>query len=201
MPKSTFYNLPYEKRKKIIEGAKKAFSQKHYNKVTINSIIQYAQIPKGSFYQYFDNKDDLFKHIFQDIGIDKKNQLIDEINKSHNLKFSDLMIRVIARSNQFETRDKTLIDLKDRFLKECPQELKNEILFKLMPKTMDLFHSIISIYMKTGEFRDDFNIKTAAFILTSTVLNIDKYNLEKENNHGEVFKNVCDLLEIGMRKS
>lgn len=200
MPKDTFFNLPQEKKNRIIKGAKEAFSKKHYNEVSIDLIVKLSEIPKGSFYQYFINKDDLFKYVFRDIGIDKNKVLLDEIGKSKNLKFSQLIVQLIARSNQFENQDEIMIGLKKRFLNECPQELRNEILEDVMPQTVDFFEKIISKYIESGEFRDDFNVKAAVFIFTSSLLNIDKYKLENENDYGELLKDICDILEIGMKK-
>jgi len=200
MPKHTFYNLPEEKKERIVKGAKEAFSEKHYNDVTIDTIVENAKISKGSFYQYFNDKDDLFKYMFHDIGIEKNNELLDEINKSTDLSFSEMMIKVIARGERYENKDKETIGLKNRFLVECPQEIKREILMDLMPKSMDLFRRIIEIYIKRGNFRKDFNLNIAAFIFTSAVLNIDKYELDDENDHCEVLKKICDLVEIGMKK-
>ncbi len=200
MPKQTFYNLNQEKRKRIVNGAKEAFSEKHYNEVTIDTIVNNAKISKGSFYQYFHDKDDLFKYMFHDIGIEKNNELIDEINKRSDLSFSDMMLKVIARAERYEKKDEETIGLKDRFLVECPQEVKREILMDLMPKSMELFSKIIEIYVARGDFRKDFDLNTAAFIFTSVVLNIDKYEINGEKNHGEVLKNICDLVETGMKK-
>lgn len=53
MPKKTFFNLSEEKIDRIIKGAKTAFSERKYKDVTIDLIVDYARIPKGSFYQYF----------------------------------------------------------------------------------------------------------------------------------------------------
>lgn len=69
MPKKTFYNLPEEKRKKILDAACSEFLRVPYEEVSINQIIKIAQIPRGSFYQYFDDKDDLFDyfiHIYKE---------------------------------------------------------------------------------------------------------------------------------------
>ncbi|WP_045520554.1 TetR/AcrR family transcriptional regulator, partial [Clostridium sporogenes] len=53
MPKKTFFYLQKEKQDRIIDSAILQFSKVHYNKVTIDSIVEGAKIPKGSFYQYF----------------------------------------------------------------------------------------------------------------------------------------------------
>ncbi len=200
MPKQTFHNLPKEKKKRILKGAKEAFSESHYNEVTIDTIVKNSKISKGSFYQYFYDKDDLFKYMFQDIGIEKNNELLDEINKSEDLSFSEMMIKVIARAEKYENKDEETIGLKDRFLIECPQEIKREILMDVMPKSMELFRKIIEIYVDKGDFRQDFDINTAAFIFTSAVLNLDKYELDRGENHGDVLRKICELVETGMKK-
>ena len=63
MPKQTFFNLPDEKRERIIQCAVAEFAQKGYRQASISQMVQEAGIAKGSFYQYFEDKDDLFLHI------------------------------------------------------------------------------------------------------------------------------------------
>ncbi len=57
--KKTFYNLPQEKRQRIINAVMQEFSGSSPEKVSINRIIKTADISRGSFYQYFDDKVDL----------------------------------------------------------------------------------------------------------------------------------------------
>ena len=56
----TFYRLPDEKRARLLASAHREFTQHTYEKTSINRILDEAKIPKGSFYQYFDDKSDLF---------------------------------------------------------------------------------------------------------------------------------------------
>lgn len=70
MPKDTFYNLSKEKRDFIIQAAMKVFSNQSFNEASISEIIRHADISRGSFYQYFDDKLDLYKYL---IGLFKKN--------------------------------------------------------------------------------------------------------------------------------
>ncbi len=63
MPTSTFYNLPDEKKKKLLNAIKEEFTRASYNEVSINKIIQSADISRGSFYQYFEDKDDMLSYI------------------------------------------------------------------------------------------------------------------------------------------
>jgi AcrR family transcriptional regulator len=199
MPKDTFYNLPEEKQRRILEAAKKAFSEKHYKAVTIDSIVALANIPKGSFYQYFDNKDDLFKYMFSDLGVDKKKELFDELEQSKHLKFSELILRMIQRASRFETKDASMLGLKERFLNETSQDVKKEILSDMIPDTMELFEKIIKVYIHNKDFREDIDVDIVAFILTSVTMNIDQYPLSVEANYGDVLIKICNVLEKGLR--
>ena len=56
MPSATFFNLPEEKRQRLIEVAWDEMTAVSFDKVSINRIIQNANISRGSFYQYFADK-------------------------------------------------------------------------------------------------------------------------------------------------
>lgn len=60
MVHNTFYHLPEEKKSRILSSARKDFLANPYEKSSINRILNDAAVPKGSFYQYFDGKEDLF---------------------------------------------------------------------------------------------------------------------------------------------
>ena len=66
MPTERFYRLPDEKRGLIREAAIQEFARVPYDKVSINQIIHTAEISRGSFYTYFEDKDDLLRYIFSD---------------------------------------------------------------------------------------------------------------------------------------
>ena len=73
MIKQTFYNLPEHKRQRVINAVVEEFANAESDKVSINHIVQNADISRGSFYQYFDDKLDLVEVLiksFIDKGID-----------------------------------------------------------------------------------------------------------------------------------
>lgn len=65
MPKSTFYRLNAAKRRRIEEAAREIFLRHPYREVTISRIVDMAGIPRGSFYQYFEDLEDLFQYLFE----------------------------------------------------------------------------------------------------------------------------------------
>ena len=67
MPTSTFFRLPDEKKTRLIEAAWGEFTGARLSDVSINRIIHAAHIPRGSFYQYFEDKNDLFLYLLGDV--------------------------------------------------------------------------------------------------------------------------------------
>lgn len=60
MPKQTFFNLPENKRHNLIEAAEKEFARAPLSEASIANIVKEACIARGSFYQYFEDKEDAY---------------------------------------------------------------------------------------------------------------------------------------------
>lgn len=63
MCKETFLRLPEEKRNRFLEAAWAEFTRVKFADVSINQIVRRAGVPRGSFYQYFADKEDLFSYL------------------------------------------------------------------------------------------------------------------------------------------
>jgi AcrR family transcriptional regulator len=63
MPKQTFLNLPEEKRQTIINAAIEEFAEYGLENASTNRIVANSGIAKGSFYQYFEDKQDVFMYL------------------------------------------------------------------------------------------------------------------------------------------
>ena len=63
MPTKTFLRLPEEKRERFIDAAWSEFARTGFAETSIANIVKGAGIARGSFYQYFTDKDDLFDYL------------------------------------------------------------------------------------------------------------------------------------------
>lgn len=84
MPNDTFHNLSEEKKQKILKAAYKLFNNNEYENITIRDLTREADIPIGSFYRYFKDKDDLYIYMLN-IG---ENKLYKELVKNRQNSFS-----------------------------------------------------------------------------------------------------------------
>ncbi len=66
MPTQRFLHLPDIKREKIKRAAIREFSKFSFSDVSINQIIKEADISRGSFYTYFEDKEDLLAYLLRD---------------------------------------------------------------------------------------------------------------------------------------
>lgn len=63
MCKETFLRLPEEKRTRFLDAAWEEFTHVSFAEASVNQIVRRAGVPRGSFYQYFEGKEDLFAHL------------------------------------------------------------------------------------------------------------------------------------------
>lgn len=71
MPKPTFFNLDDDKRGRVFDAAVREFSAVSFTEASVNRIVKDAGISKGSFYQYFEDKTDLYLHMAEIISEQK----------------------------------------------------------------------------------------------------------------------------------
>ena len=100
MPSSTFLNLPAEKQEKLLKAATREFSHRPFNEASINQIIKEAGIPRGSFYMYFQDKEDLFRYLLRGY-VDQLFMLLEEFLLQNG---GDIFQALLALYDYVQTR-------------------------------------------------------------------------------------------------
>ena len=83
MPSATFLKLPAEKREKLLEAAAREFAQRPYNEASINQIVKDAAISRGSFYMYFQDKEELFRYVLRQ-DLDQLTGVLESLLQARN---------------------------------------------------------------------------------------------------------------------
>jgi len=115
MPTMTFFNLPEEKRTRLIQGAMDEFVKVPVNKASVSNIILNAGISRGSFYQYFDDINDLYFYL---IGLFYQNthKLMMKSLKEKNGHFMDAVSLFGSRYIRSIMKDKKVGFYKNLYL-------------------------------------------------------------------------------------
>ena len=131
MPKETFLNLSKEKQQKVINSAKKEFARVPIENVSIKNIVEEADIARGSFYQYFESKEDLLIYILKENSEKLNTKLKDKVKETNGDIFRlyiflyDSMIEEFTNNPDQELFKQIFINLKS----------SDENVFDLVKKT------------------------------------------------------------------
>lgn len=141
MPTNTFFNLPAEKKHKILKAANKEFARVPLEQASIKNIVEDAEIARGSFYQYFENKQDLFEYIMTSKTGDMEKNLIEMIEQENGniinifINIYDHLIEVgkIRRNNKLfrqvfeniKTSDNLMLTRKEEMNKKLEKILQD----------------------------------------------------------------------------
>lgn len=90
MPKVTFYNLTEEKQQKLIGAAQEEFSACPFSNASIANIVKSAGIPRGSFYQYFKDKEDLYLFLLNGLAEKRKAEFARILQQNNGELFQSL---------------------------------------------------------------------------------------------------------------
>ncbi|AMV59937.1 regulatory protein, TetR [Pediococcus damnosus] len=92
MPKATYFNLNEEKKARLMQAAQHEFSRAPLEDVSVSAIVKDAEIPRGSFYQYFENKEDLYYYFLGNIVTDIEQHFFDMLKKTHGDLFAAMTL-------------------------------------------------------------------------------------------------------------
>lgn len=76
MPTSTFFRLAEERRERLVNEAITEFADRPYAEASLSQIAARARIPKGSVYQYFEDKLDLYRWLLTEETPRRKREFI-----------------------------------------------------------------------------------------------------------------------------
>jgi len=91
MPKQTFFHLSKDKQDTLVQAAKQEFSRAPLHEASIANIIKSAGIPRGSFYQYFEDKDDIFYYLLNQLGERNNQRFISVLNEKNGDLFESFI--------------------------------------------------------------------------------------------------------------
>ncbi len=188
MPTKTFFNLPLEKQKKLMEASKKEFSRVDYATASINQIIHDAGIPRGSFYMYFQDKEDLYFYLVETEIIQmfqRIEQLIEDSNGDFIAAletFREEVISICLREKQGQLLRQMFLNLRhatERKIWGRPHSFMEEQKEHLLQKINPLLYQYSSREMLLDSFGMVMTITMNSIVCT--ILKKEERKVETEN--------------------
>lgn len=186
MVHQTFYNLSEEKRARITESAIDEFVSRPYEKTSINRIIEAAKIPKGSFYQYFDSKDDLYAYCVKELS-----RKVLELRLERNESLLDTGLHRVTRIGMGQAVDQYNAELDSMLGKKgcallagvslAPRALRNSVMLEV---AVELIMPVIRAELEADpEVRRDVDLDFFAYLLSmGDALSVDYGGMTHSDN-------------------
>jgi TetR/AcrR family transcriptional regulator len=214
MPHQTFFNLPEEKRQQILQVALDEFAENDYDNVSISRMVARAGIAKGSFYQYFADKEDLYAYLLGMLADAKKEFMsLDHPDPAHIGIFAYL--RWMAEAGltfQLEYPQLSKLAVRATNANFFPKEFD----MSAREQTQEFYRRLVAVGQQQGDIAPDVDPQVAAVIFDGSLTSISRFLLDKIARgeiilklEGEnlfdlpevkvIFNTAVDLVEHGMR--
>lgn len=198
MVKQTFLNLTKEKQDRILLSARKEFSRAPLTEASVANIIKEAGIPRGSFYQYFDNLEDIFYYILETYSKDIKQKLTSnlvqyggDVIKSFADLYQYILLRISESSNEAYFKNIFLnmdYKLQKMFLPNLVDNL-NEIIQLIDINSLNINSRLQLIYI----------LEIIESVMMHNLIQVFQRNVSKEKNV-EIFVKELILIKEGIYK-
>ncbi|MBN1574509.1 MAG: TetR/AcrR family transcriptional regulator [Deltaproteobacteria bacterium] len=165
MPKETFDIISDEKRERIYFAAAKVFARDGFEKANMREIAKIAVVSKGSLYDYFENKEDLYLSVSTH-AISESRKNIDSIIDDKK-DFFDQLKDIFHQGLKFVTKNREYTQLYANMSSCGMEDFARKLTLKVEKHTSDYYKEALKKGVDDGTIRPDTDIKMAAFIINS----------------------------------
>ena len=183
LPKQTFYNLPEEKREKILQEVMVEFRDNAYDLASINRIVERSGISKGSFYQYFEDKEDVYFYLLQIIGDKKLQYLGPTISRIMDIGFYEALRKIYEAGIEFALEHPDYLTIGNRMMRDGGTMVR-KLQEKFGGQSDALFSMLLEKGIERGEIRPDIEVPLVARLLMNMQMTVVEYFFEKHQEVG-----------------
>lgn len=170
MPNQTFFNLPEKKRNKLTEVAIAEFAAYDYTNASISRIVADAKIAKGSFYQYFQDKKDLYLHLVELASQERINFLRSTDPPEPQKGFFRYLRWLLGASAQFDLTHPTLSRIVNgAAYSDLP--FRDEAVKRTQEISLEYVKELVSQGIAQGDISSDISPDLAAFVVSTLLGN------------------------------
>lgn len=186
MPKDTFFNLPLEKQEKVMRSTISEFLLHGFEKGNVGDIAKNAGVAKGSMYQYFENKKELFLFSVRwSIEL-----LVKKYDKFINMEDKEMDIFDFFYQNakdvwlQMKDEREIVIFIQDVFLGKY-NSMTDESMAYMIKASDEYLLNLIKDGKENGSIRKDIDDNILSLFITGVTFKIKEYLMNKARELGE----------------
>jgi len=150
-----------------------------YDKASINRIVDKCQIAKGSFYQYFENKKDLFLHLIARVNEKKLEFSSPVFKKSQEYDFFTLIRELFISGLKFAASNPEMTLMGNWLFKSKGHPLYNEVMGIGLQNAQDVYTGLLKLAISKNEIRDDIDLDFVSYIISSMNVSVIEYYFQE----------------------
>lgn len=166
MPTQTFFNLPEAKRKAILDVTIDEFAEHGFKNASISRIVAQAGIAKGSFYQYFADKEDLFLYLVRVAGEEKVKFLSGATPPNPQMGIFPYLEWLIDVGVQFRFAHPKLEQVVYRALMSDSGALGSEHLRQIKEQASGYYKQLVQMGVAKGDIDPSYDPDLVAFVFS-----------------------------------
>lgn len=187
-----------ERKQMILDCAKRLFSKSGYFNTQISDIVKAANIARGTVYQYFKSKDDIFITIIENGYKEWQRTLADEtkgIDPTEMSVHDYVKFRIVNSLSHF-AKDPELSNITLRMGFGLPEKLTKKI-YQLEDEIINQSIAELSYGVENGILRKDLDIELTANILQGATMRVSyKYFIKKKTGAKDINKLADEIMKI-----
>ena len=186
MPKDTFFNLPLEKQENVMRSAINEFIKHGFEKANVGDIAKNAGVAKGSMYQYFENKRELFLFSVKW----SMEFLMKKYEKYITMRDKEIGIFDFFYNNAkniwFQMREERdmVVFIQDVFLGKY-NNLTDESMAYMIKLSDEYLLNLIKDGKNNGSIRKDIDDNILSLFITGVSFKIKEYLMKRARSAGE----------------
>jgi AcrR family transcriptional regulator len=167
--RTTFLNLPREKRERVIDAALGEFADKGYEQASVNAMVAASGIAKGSLYQYFTDKQGIFLYIFDFAVAMVRRTLLRVKEDTREADFFTRLERSLWAGVEFIRRHPRIYSIYLKILFDQHAPRRQELLKAVRRFAADYLNSLVRQGLARGEIRADLSPPAIIFLLDAVL--------------------------------
>ncbi len=201
MPNQTFYNLTATKKNRIIDAIIDECAIHTFEHINLSNIVRDAQIPRGSFYQYFVDKRDVFDFLYTHIGVLKMQFIGNLMDPQLDIPFLKRFERIYLSGLDFAQAHPKLMKAGQKMI-ESELFKENDMMKKATQSAIDFYVNFIKIDQEKGYIRKNIDPSLLATVMIEFSNKVSLAEYMKENvdrsTVEHAVKGLIDLIQKGI---
>lgn len=208
MPKGTFDKIPSEKKERLLREAAQLFAERGFSQTDVGQIATRAGVAKGSLYNYFFNKDDLYLHVCRDALERSRLAVYSGLDPRWTVdrQIEHIFTRGVAFARQQPEYVALYLNVSSAGMSRFAEELSLEV----EKPTADRIKELLIAGAASGDVRESIDVEATAFTINglyimalatvaSTHYRIrfrEYFGLRHDSENNEIDEQIHRLLEL-----